>query len=79
MELLMAKPQQEEIARLVLSAPADLFARLDRWRLQQPGTLKPSRPASIRWIVHHFLRKQEQKASRVKPRKRHQRGARPRV
>jgi len=41
---------------------------LDRWREQQIA--KPSRPASICWIVHQFLLKQEQKAERPKARAR---------
>jgi hypothetical protein len=32
--------------------------------------MKPSRPASIRWIVHNFLLKQEEKAKRSKKRTR---------
>jgi hypothetical protein len=31
---------------------------------------KPSRPAAIRWILHQFLLKQEQKAERAKTRRR---------
>jgi hypothetical protein len=34
-----------EVYTLQLRAPIELFERLDRWRLQQPGTMKPSRSA----------------------------------
>ena len=43
-----------------MNIPIELFERLDRWRLQQPGTMKPSRSPSIHWIVN--LLNQEQKA-----------------
>jgi len=50
---------------LHLKAPVELFERLDRWREQQAtGPVVPSRPAAIRWIVHQFLIKQEQRAGR---------------
>jgi hypothetical protein len=52
---------------LGLKAPVELFERLDRWREQQVA--RPSRPASIRWIVHQFLLKQEQGAARRGKRK----------
>ena len=43
----------EEIGTIVLKAPiAAWFNELDEWRELQIG--KPSRPASIRWIVHQF-------------------------
>jgi hypothetical protein len=47
---------------LGLKAPVEFFERLDKWREQQIA--KPSRPASIRWIVHQYLLKQEQRAER---------------
>ena len=64
--------QEQQIATtlLALKAPVEFFERLDRWRLAEPGTMKPSRPASIRWIVHQFLLKQEQKTKRPKTRRR---------
>lgn len=45
-----------------LKAPVELFARLDRWREQQIA--RPSRPASIRWIVWNYLQEQEAKPKR---------------
>ena len=58
---------------LHLKAPVDFFERIDRWceRQKEAGgmTIKPSRPAAIRWIVHQFLLKQERKTKR-RPRKR---------
>jgi hypothetical protein len=58
---------------LHLKAPVEFFERIDRWcELQQAlrgMTLRPSRPAAIRWIVHQFLLKQEQKANRPRRRK----------
>ena len=49
---------------LHLKAPVELFERLDRWceqeQARQQMTMRPSRPAAIRWIVHNFLLKQEQ-------------------
>lgn len=51
-----------------VAAPADFWRRLDRWRertaKRKQMTMAPSRPASIRWIVHQFLLKQEQRAKR---------------
>ena len=55
-----------EVYTLQLKAPIELFERLDHWRLQQPGAMKPSRSASIRRIVNQFLLKQEQKAAKSK-------------
>ena len=53
---------------LHLKAPVELFERLDRWceqeQARQRMTIRPARPAAIRWIVHNFLLKQEQKAKR---------------
>ena len=62
--------EKVETALMALKAPVEFFERLDRWRLRQPMTMKPSRPASIRWIVNQFLLKQEQKAARPKTRTR---------
>ena len=60
-----------------VKAPIELFERLDRWceqyKEREKITIKPSRPAAIRWIVHQFLLKQEErttaasKQKRVKP------------
>ena len=56
--------RDEEIGTIVLKAPiAAWFNELDEWRELQIG--KPSRPASIRWIVHQFLLKHEQRAERA--------------
>jgi hypothetical protein len=48
-----------------LKAPVELFERLDRWREQYKSehetVMAPSRQAAIRWIVHNFLLKQEEK------------------
>jgi hypothetical protein len=62
------------LASCTLTLPAgrtDCFCqpnRIDRWCEQQKElqgmTIRPSRPAAIRWIVHQFLLKQE----RSKPR-----------
>jgi hypothetical protein len=53
-----------------LKAPVEFFERIDRWceqeRERQGMTMRPSRPAAIRFIVHNFLLKQEQKAERKK-------------
>jgi hypothetical protein len=53
---------------LRLKAPVELFERIDRWCEQQQEaqgmTMRPSRPAAIRWIVHNFLLKQEQTKSK---------------
>lgn len=53
---------------LSVKAPVDFFERIDRWceqeRERQGMTMRPSRPAAIRWIVHQFLLKQEQRAKR---------------
>jgi hypothetical protein len=53
---------------MTLKAPVELFERLDRWCEQQQRqrgmTMKPSRPAAIRYIVHNFLLKQEQRRKR---------------
>ena len=55
--------RDEEIGTIVLKAPiAAWFNELDEWRELQIG--KPSRPASIRWIVHQFL--MAEKAKREK-------------
>jgi hypothetical protein len=62
------KAQQIPTMWLGLKAPVELFERLDRWREQQVA--RPSRPASIRWIVHQFLLKQEQQRARRDKRKR---------
>jgi hypothetical protein len=44
------------------------MATVDRWCEQtakrEKMTVPPSRPASIRWIVHQFLVKQERQAKR---------------
>lgn len=49
---------------MTLKAPVEFFERLDRWCEQEQArrsmTMRPSRPAAIRWIVHNFLLKQEQ-------------------
>ena len=62
--------RDEEIGTIVLKAPiAAWFNELDEWRELQIG--KPSRPASIRWIVHQFLMaekaKREKQAEQAKP------------
>jgi hypothetical protein len=57
-----------------LRAPVEFFERIDRWCEQQQElrgmTIRPSRPAAIRFIVHNFLLKQEQKAARRRRKKR---------
>jgi len=66
----MATQQAKDVPvmLLALKAPVELFEELDRWREQQIG--KPSRPASIRWIVHQFLlqQKEERRTKRRKSR-----------
>jgi hypothetical protein len=58
---------------LNLKAPVEFFERLDRWCERQKElhdmTMRPSRPAAIRYIVHQFLLKQEQHAGRSTRRK----------
>lgn len=56
--------EKAETALMALKAPAEFFERLDKWRLRQSMTMKPSRPALIRWIVHNFLLREEQKEAR---------------
>jgi hypothetical protein len=67
----MTKP--ETIKHLILKAPASFFERLDRWceaEQQARGmTMRPSRPAAIRWIVHTHLLKQEQLRKRRRKRR----------
>jgi hypothetical protein len=62
---------------LHLKAPVELFERLDRWceqwKLENNRVMTPSRPAAIRWIVHNFLLKQEQRGAKAKRAKRPQR------
>jgi len=57
---------------LHLKAPVEFFERIDRWCEQQKKerdmTMRPSRPAAIRYIVHNFLLKQEQHKAKRKPR-----------
>jgi hypothetical protein len=64
---------------LNLTAPVDLFERIDRWReqwrIENNKVIAPTRSATIRWIVHNFLLKQEQKSvhkagSKAPPKKR---------
>jgi hypothetical protein len=69
MEAAMAKPEPDlPTMWLQVKAPVELFERLDRWRerykSEHASVMAPSRQAAIRWIVHNFLLKQEQKASR---------------
>jgi|AmaraimetFIIA100_FD_contig_91_523488_length_378_multi_2_in_0_out_0_1 hypothetical protein len=42
----------------------ELFKRLDHWHLQQPGIVRPSRQHSMRYILHQFLLKQEQRGGK---------------
>jgi hypothetical protein len=69
----MTTPQQStskpvETMWLHLKAPVEFFERIDRWCQQvkeRDGTvMAPNRSAAIRWIVHNFLLKQEQRAPR---------------
>ena len=66
-------PEPVETTSIQLKAPTELFERLDRWREQtakrKQMTMAPSRPASIRWIVHQFLLKQEQQRGKHKKKK----------
>jgi hypothetical protein len=69
MEAAMAKSEPDVPTMWVrLKAPVELFERLDRWRerykAEHGSVMAPDRQAAIRWIVHNFLLKQEQKASR---------------
>jgi len=63
----------EQTTFISLKAPVEFFERLDRWRLdvkERDGTvMAPSRPAAIRWIVHQFLVKQEERATKQKQRR----------
>jgi hypothetical protein len=65
---------KEPTEALMLRAPVEFWQRLDRWCEQtakrEEMTVAPSRPASIRWIVHQFLLKQEQQAKRQRQAKR---------
>jgi hypothetical protein len=60
--------ERVETAWLGLKAPVDWFDKLDAWREQQDFTPKPSRPASIRWIVWQYLTKQEQRGAKRRAR-----------
>jgi hypothetical protein len=53
-----------------LKAPDEFWQRLDAWREQQDFVPKPSRPASVRWIVWTFLQKQERRAPRKSAKRR---------
>ena len=65
-----SKSADEPTMSLLVKAPVEFFERIDRWCEQQKEaqgmTIKPSRPAAIRYIVHNFLLKQEQKTARKK-------------
>jgi hypothetical protein len=68
----MAKqqPPDDDVPTMLMSlkAPVAFFERLDRWCEEQKKargmTMKPSRPAAIRYIVHNFLLKEEERAKR---------------
>ena len=62
--------ERVETAWLGLRAPVDWFEKLDQWREQQDFTPKPSRPASIRWIVWQFLQTQEGRTAKRASRRR---------
>jgi len=55
-------PEQVKSMLMQLKAPEHWFKALDEWREKQDFKPKPSRPASIRWIVWTFLQKQQQAA-----------------
>jgi len=55
-------PEQVKTMFMQLKAPEHWFKALDEWRERQDFKPKPSRPASIRWIVWTFLQKQQQTA-----------------
>jgi hypothetical protein len=63
-----SKSADEPTMSLLVKAPVTFFERIDRWCEQQKEaqgmTIRPSRPAAIRWIVHNFLLKQEQTKSK---------------
>jgi hypothetical protein len=67
-----ATDKPEQTTTISLKAPTEFFERLDRWRERRGEgfVMKPSRPASIRWIVHRFLLSQEQKTARPQTGKR---------
>jgi hypothetical protein len=62
------KSADEPTMYLSLKAPVSFFERLDRWCEQQKKaqgmTIRPSRPAAIRYILHNFLLKEEERAKR---------------
>jgi hypothetical protein len=66
------KEAEEEIVMLVstLRAPVSLAERLDRFRNSQPRLVKPGRAQAIRYILHQFLLKEEERAKRAEERKR---------
>jgi hypothetical protein len=69
----------EPTEMLYLKAPVDFWDRLDRWRedyaQREDMTVTPSRPKSIRWIVHQFLLRQEQARKRKRATRRKAAGA----
>jgi hypothetical protein len=70
----MARSNEVPTMVLGLKAPVEWFERIDRWCAEQQQaqgmTIRPSRPAAIRYIVHQFLLKQEQLATRRKGKRR---------
>jgi hypothetical protein len=73
------KPDDVPTTWLHLKAPVEFFERIDAWIVQEQArrkmTLRPSRPAAIRWIVHQFLLKQEQQKQKRKTMKGRRRGS----
>jgi hypothetical protein len=59
-----------ETTLLHLKAPVELFERLDvwcEWMQRAKGmTLRPTRPAAIRYILDQYLQRQEKQAARPK-------------
>jgi predicted transcriptional regulator len=61
----MPKRVQEPVERQLVKAPVELFERLDRWceRMQRERnmTMRPGRPAAIRYILDQFLQREEKR------------------
>jgi hypothetical protein len=74
MKLQPPKSDEAEVPTmwLHLKAPVEFFERIDRWCERQKElhdmTIRPSRPAAIRYIVHNYLLKQEHGRTRSRRR-----------
>lgn len=62
--------QDDDVPTLTqpVKAPVALFERLDRWcewtRARDGMTMRPSRPAAIRYILDQFLTREEERMAK---------------